>query len=81
MGKKGKRQYVQVLRLMETFRLEDVRHAIREAMHLQALSFDAVKHLVLCHINNDRHGSTLSVIPIFQKLWFKQHQPESIWSY
>ncbi len=49
-GKKGKREYVQVLRLLETFRLEEVHHAIRGAIRLRALSFDAVKHLVLCHI-------------------------------
>lgn len=50
MDKKGKREYVQVLRLLETFTLEEVRHAICEAIRLQAISFDAVKHLVLCHI-------------------------------
>lgn len=67
MGKKGKRQYVQVLRLMETFRLEDVRHAIREAMHLQALSFDAVKHLVLCHIEQRPPRLDLECYPYLPK--------------
>ena len=32
MGKGGKREYVQVLRLLETFRLEDVHAAVREAL-------------------------------------------------
>jgi len=50
MGKKGKREYVQVLRLIETFKLKDVLAGVREAMRLQAISFDAVKHLLLCHI-------------------------------
>src|SRR5215218_3531425 len=36
---------VQVLRLLETFRLEDVHAAVREALRLGALGFDAVKHL------------------------------------
>ena len=47
MGKPGKREYVQVLRLLETFRLEDVHAAVREALRLGAIGFDAVKHLVL----------------------------------
>jgi transposase len=50
MGKPGKREYVQVLRLLETFKLEDVHAAVREALRLGAIGFDAVKHLVLCRI-------------------------------
>src|SRR5918997_1152748 len=50
MGKPGKREYVQVLRLLETFRLEDVHAAVRQALRLGAIGFDAVKHLVLCRI-------------------------------
>jgi transposase len=50
MGKRGKREFVQVLRLMENFRTEEVHSAVREALNLGAVSFDAVKHLVLCRI-------------------------------
>ncbi len=50
MGKKGKREYVQVLRLIETFRLQDVQSALRASLRLHTISFDAVKHLVLCLI-------------------------------
>ena len=50
MGKAGKRDYVQVLRLLETFRLEDVQAAVHEALRLGAIGYDAVKHLVLCRI-------------------------------
>jgi len=50
MGKRGKREYVQVLRLLETFMLDDVAYGIREALELCAISFDAVKHLVLCRV-------------------------------
>lgn len=50
MGKKGKREYVQVLRLMETFSQEDVQEAIKDALRLGAIGFDAVKHLLLCRI-------------------------------
>lgn len=50
LGKRGRREYVQVLRLLETFSLAEVSTAIRQAQLLQAISFDAVKHLVLCAI-------------------------------
>ena len=50
MGKKGKREYVQVLRLLETFPLQEVSPAIEETLRLGAISFDAVKHLLLCRI-------------------------------
>ena len=50
LGKKGKREYVQTLRLLETFLLVDVSHAIDDALRLGAISFDAVKHLLLCRI-------------------------------
>lgn len=51
MGKRGRREYVQVLRLMETFSMAEVGAAVRQAQLLQAISFDAVKHLVLCAID------------------------------
>ena len=46
MGRRGKREFVQALRLLESFRLQEVHAAIRDALRLGALSFDAVKHLV-----------------------------------
>ena len=50
LGKKGKREYVQTLRLLETFALAEVSLAIDDALRLGAISFDAVKHLLLCRI-------------------------------
>jgi transposase len=50
LEKRGRRDYVQVLRLLETFSLEEVRHGVQAALRLGAISFDAVKHLVLCAI-------------------------------
>lgn len=50
LGAQGKREYIQILRLMECFPLEVVQSAAQEALRLQALSFDALKHLVLCRI-------------------------------
>ena len=46
----GKREYVQVLRLLETFSLQEVETAIGDALQLGTLGFDAVKHLLLCRI-------------------------------
>src|SRR3979490_1881723 len=45
MGKRGKREFVQVLRLLEMFRRDDVVAGIKEAMARGAIGFDAVKHL------------------------------------
>jgi hypothetical protein len=50
MGKRGKREFVQVLRLVEVFRPEDVLAGVKEAIARGAIGFDAVKHLVLCRI-------------------------------
>ena len=50
MGPRGKGEFVYVLRLLETFRLEEVHSAVRDAILLGVMSFDAVKHLVLCRL-------------------------------
>lgn len=63
MGKRGKREFVQVLRLLETFRLDDVVAGIREAMARGAIGFDAVKHLVLCRIERRPPRLDLTVYP------------------
>lgn len=67
MGKKGKREYVQVLRLIETFRLDEVLAAVRKAMRLNAISFDAVKHLLLCHIEQRPARLDLEYYPYLPK--------------
>ena len=63
MGKRGKREFVQVLRLLETFRRDDVVAGIREAMARGAIGFDAVKHLVLCRIERRPPRLDLTVYP------------------
>src|SRR5664280_909943 len=50
LNKGGKREYVQVLRLLETFSVAEVERAILDALHLGTISFDAVQHLLLCRI-------------------------------
>jgi hypothetical protein len=63
MGKAGKREYVQVLRLMESSRLADVEAAIGDALKLGAIGFDAVKHLVLCRIERRPPRLDLELYP------------------
>jgi hypothetical protein len=48
--KHGGREYVQVLRLLETFSLVELTRAIEDALELGTIGFDAVKHLLLCRI-------------------------------
>ena len=50
LKKNGSREYVQVLRLLETFDLAELTHAIEDALRLGTISFDAVRHLLLCRI-------------------------------
>ena len=50
LGKAGRREYIQVLRLLETFALEVVTHAVEDALRISTISFDAVRHLLLCRI-------------------------------
>jgi len=50
LKKHGAREYIQVLRLLETFPLAEVTAAIEQALALGTISFDAVRHLVLCRI-------------------------------
>jgi hypothetical protein len=50
LGKRGRREYVQVLRLLETFSLAEVSGAVRQALRYPAIAFDAMKHLLLCAI-------------------------------
>ncbi len=63
MGGRGKREYVQVLRLMENFRKEEVHEAVRDALRRGAISFDAIKHLVLCRIEGRPQRLDLELYP------------------
>ena len=67
MGKQGKREFVQVLRLMEAFRIEEVTLAVRDATARGALSFDAVKHLLLCRIERRPPRLDMTIYPYLPK--------------
>ena len=82
MGKAGTREYVQVLRLLETFDLTELHGtprnstelhgaplhgAVRDALRLGAIGYDAVKHLLLCRL-----AATLEVVQYQSHLLFRQ---------
>jgi hypothetical protein len=51
-------EFVQVLRLLEVFRPDDVLARVRAALDRGVIGFDAVKHLVPAASNADRHDWT-----------------------
>jgi hypothetical protein len=63
MGKPGKREFVQVLRLMEAFRIEDVTAAVHDAIERGAVGYDAIKHLVLCRIERRPPRLDMTIYP------------------
>ncbi len=73
LGKTGKREFVQVLRLLEAFQLEDVSAAVDAALARGVIGFDAVKHLLLCRIERRPARLDLRTIPIC--LWRRWRRP------
>ena len=67
MGNRGKREFVQVLRLMEVFEQGQVADAVTQSIRLGAASFDAVKQLVLCRIERRPPRLDLSAYPYLPK--------------
>jgi len=63
MGKPGKREFVQVLRLMEAFRIDGVTAAVGDAIARGAIGFDAIKHLVLCRIERRPPRLDMAIYP------------------
>ena len=63
MIKAGRREYVQVLRLLEAFEMEDLHAAVKTALRMGTVGFDAVKHLVLCHIEKRTPKLDLDIYP------------------
>ena len=68
MGRRGKQEFVQVLRLLESFKLEEVHAAVKDALRLGALSFDAVKHLVLCRLEGRPPRLDLELYPYLPRV-------------
>ena len=66
-GTVGKREYVQVLRLLERFDMEIVHAAIKDALMRRAISFDAIRHLVLCRVERRPARLDMSIYPFLPR--------------
>lgn len=75
MGKKGKREFVQVLRLLETFQMMDVEAGIKSALERGTIGFDAIKHLVLCRIERRPPRLDMTVYPYLPKAYVAATSP------
>ena len=71
MGHIGKREYVQVLRLVETFSPQQTEAAVKQALQLGAIGFDAVKHLLLCSIERKPPRLNLDIYPYLPRIQVK----------
>lgn len=80
MGKAGKREYVQVLRLLETVDMDILAAATRDALRLGAIGFDAVKHLVLCRLEERPAKLDLDIYPYLPKAHVGTTSPSSYMS-
>lgn len=67
-GKSGKREYVQVLRLLERFGMDELHGAVKDALRMGAISFDAVKHLALCRVEHRPPRLDLDTYPFLPKM-------------
>jgi hypothetical protein len=63
MGNRGKREFIQVLRLMEAMPKESVTFAVTEAIRLGAIGFDAVKLIALARLERRPARLDLAVYP------------------
>ena len=63
LGNGGRREYIQVLRLLEDFGEEEVAVAVEESLRLSTISYDAVKHLVLAKHERRQPRLNLSAYP------------------
>ncbi len=71
MGNRGKREFIQVLRLMEAAPQDVVACAVTEAMRLGAIGFDAVKQITLARIERRPVRLDLAAYPHLPQLAVK----------
>ena len=70
-GRRGKREFVQALRLLETFSMDEVHSAVQDALRLGAISFDAVKHLLLCRLEGRPPRLDMDLYPYLPRVTVK----------
>jgi transposase len=71
MGNRGKREFIQVLRLMEAIPKEIVTNAVIDAIRLGAVGFDAVKQIVLARVEKRPARLDLAAYPYLPQLSVK----------
>ena len=62
-AKEGRREFIQVLRLCEHFEQHMVEAAVRDALKLRAISFDAIKLLLLARLERKPARLDLTLYP------------------
>ncbi len=68
MGNRGRREFIQVLRLMEAIPMEIVATAVTEAIRLGAIGFDAVKQIALARVERRPARLDLTAYPHLPKM-------------
>jgi transposase len=66
-GTAGRREYVQVLRLLEDFEIVEVRNAIRQAIRIGAMSVDAIRLLIIHRLEKRPPRLDLRLYPYLPK--------------
>jgi hypothetical protein len=77
MGKAGKREYVQVLRLMEAHDMTVVAASVQQALDLGAIGYDAVKHLLLCRLQKRPPRLDLNCYPYLPRANVETTRPQN----
>lgn len=77
MERRGRKEYIQVLRLLENFSLAQVEQAIKQAVELGTIGFDAIKHLILCAIERLPAKLDLTLYPYLPRASVKSTEPRS----
>ena len=68
MGNRGKREFIQVLRLLEAMPMEIVTFAVTEAIHIGAAGFDAVKLIALARLERRPARLDLAAYPYLPRM-------------
>ena len=68
MGNRGKREFIQVLRLLEAMPMEVVTFAVTEAIHIGAAGFDAVKLIALARLERRPARLDLAAYPYLLRM-------------
>ena len=68
MGNRGRREFIQVLRLMEGIPMAIVTAAVTEAIRLGAIGFDAVKQIALARVERRPARLNLAAYPHLPKM-------------